>query len=88
MDRKIRRIQAKIRKLTWHQKLILMDWMNAWYSDYKEQARKEYEEYMGEEEWVNGLKQNAMYAVKYKFARKDHQEYRVWMVAYIVVWCM
>lgn len=50
MDRKTRRIQAKIRKLTWHQKLILMDWMNAWYSDYKEQARKEYEEYMEEEE--------------------------------------
>jgi len=50
MDRKIRQIQAKIRKLSWHQKLVLMDWINAWYSDYKEQARKEYEEWLGEEE--------------------------------------
>ncbi len=44
MDRKTRWIQRKIRKLNWHQKLILMDWMNAWYSDYKEQSRKELEE--------------------------------------------
>lgn len=50
MEKKIRKIQAKIRKLSWHQKLVLMDWMNAWYSDYKEQARKEYEEWLGEEE--------------------------------------
>jgi len=50
MDRKIRQIQAKIRKLSWHQKLVFMDWINAWYSDYKEQARKEYEEWLGEEE--------------------------------------
>jgi len=50
MDRKIRKLQAKIRKLSWHQKLVLLDWINAWYSDYKEQARKEYEEWLGEEE--------------------------------------
>ena len=50
MDKKTRRIQAKIRKLTWHQKLILMDWINAWYSDYKEEQRKIYEEYLEEQE--------------------------------------
>jgi len=50
MDKKIRKLQAKIRKLSWYQKLVLLDWINAWYSDYKEQARKEYEEWLGEEE--------------------------------------
>jgi len=50
MDKKIRKLQAKIRKLSWHQKLVLHDWIIAWYADYKEQARKEYEEWLGEEE--------------------------------------
>ncbi len=49
MDKKIRKLQAKIRKLSWHQKLVLHDWIIAWYADYKEQARKEYEEWLGEE---------------------------------------
>jgi len=43
-DRKVRKLQRKIRKLHWHQKMILMDWMNAWYSDVKEQQRLEEEE--------------------------------------------
>ena len=50
MDKKIRKLQAKIRKLSWYQKLVLMDWINAWYSDHKEQERREYEEWLGEEE--------------------------------------
>ena len=50
MDRKVRKIQARIRKMSWHQKLILLDWINAWYSDYKEQQRLDYEQYMEEEE--------------------------------------
>ncbi len=45
MDKKVRKIQAKIRKMSWYQKLMLMDWMNAWYSDYKEQQRLDQEEY-------------------------------------------
>ena len=50
MDRKIRKMQQKIRKMSWHHKLILMDWLNAWYGDYKEQQRLDYEQYMEEEE--------------------------------------
>lgn len=43
-DKKVRKLQRKIRKLHWYQKMILMDWMNAWYSDVKEQQRLEEEE--------------------------------------------
>ena len=42
-DRKVRKLQRRIRKLHWYQKMILMDWMNAWYSDVKEQRRLEEE---------------------------------------------
>lgn len=45
MDRKIRNIQKKIRKMSWHQKLILLDWINAWYSDYKQEQKLAQEEY-------------------------------------------
>ena len=41
--RKVRKLQRKIRKLHWYQRMILMDWMNAWYSDIKEQCRMEEE---------------------------------------------
>ena len=53
MDKKVQRLQAKIRKMTWYHKLILMDWLNAWYSDYKEQqelAQEEYYRMLEEEE--------------------------------------
>ena len=43
-DKNIRKLQKRIRKLHWYQKMILMDWMNAWYSDMKEQERLEEEE--------------------------------------------
>jgi hypothetical protein len=43
MNRKVRKIQAKIRKMSWVEKLMLMDWLNAWYSDIKEQQRMEEE---------------------------------------------
>jgi len=49
MDRKVSRMKAKIRKMTWHQKLILMDWINAWYEDYKAEAKRDYEQYMEEQ---------------------------------------
>ena len=49
MDKKIRKIQAKIRKMTYHEKLILMDWFNAWYEDIKEQARLDYQQWLEEE---------------------------------------
>ena len=42
-DRKVRKLQRKIRKLHWYQRMILRDWMNAWYSDIKEQRRMEEE---------------------------------------------
>ena len=50
MDKKVRKMQKKIRKLTWHQKLCLMDWINAWYQGYKEDRLREYNEWYGEEE--------------------------------------
>lgn len=50
MNRKVRKIQAKIRKMTWHQKLALMDWLNMWYEGYKEEQQMLYDEYMREEE--------------------------------------
>lgn len=42
--RKLRKLQRKIRKLHWYQKTQLMDWLNAWWSDVKEQERLEAEE--------------------------------------------
>lgn len=29
------KIAKKIRRMTWHERIELMDWMNAWYSDMK-----------------------------------------------------
>ena len=49
MDRKQAKIRKKIRNMSWHQKLILMDWLNMWYEAYKEGARIEFEAW-GEEE--------------------------------------
>lgn len=50
MDKKVSKIKAKIRKMTWHQKLVLFDWLNMWYEDYKEEAKRDYEQYLREEE--------------------------------------
>lgn len=44
IDRKVEKIKRKLRKLHWYQKIQLMDWLNAWYSDVKEQQRLEEEE--------------------------------------------
>ena len=46
MDKKVRKYKAKIRKLTWSQKLALFDWLNMWYEHYKEEQRRDYEQYM------------------------------------------
>ena len=50
MDKKIRNIQRKIRKMTWSQKLALFDWLNMWYENYKKEQQMLYDEYMREEE--------------------------------------
>ena len=43
-DKKVEKLKVKLRKLHWYQKIRLMDWLNAWYSDVKEQQRLEAEE--------------------------------------------
>jgi len=43
-DRLVRKLQKKIRRMHWHDRITLMDWMNRWYSDMKEQQRLEEEE--------------------------------------------
>jgi len=42
--RTVRKLQKKIRRLHWYDRILLMDWMNAWYSDMKEQEILEAEE--------------------------------------------
>jgi len=41
MNRKLRKLQKKIRRLQWWEKTTLMDWMNEWYADRKQQWREE-----------------------------------------------
>lgn len=36
-DMKVHKMKRKIRKLNWHQRIELMDWMNMWYSAIKEE---------------------------------------------------
>ena len=50
MDKKTHKIRKKIRKLSWSQKLALMDWLNYWYEAYKEEQKQIYLEWVGEEE--------------------------------------
>ncbi len=49
IDKTVEKMKKKIRKLDWYQKLNLMDWLNNWYSDYKEEQdrllEEEYAEY-------------------------------------------
>ena len=44
IDMKVEKLKRKVRKMTFHQKVELMDWLNTWYSDLKEQQRLEDEE--------------------------------------------
>lgn len=39
----VNKIKKKIRKMHWYDRIDLMDWMNRWYSDMKEQQRMEEE---------------------------------------------
>ena len=39
----MRKILKRVRRMTYWQRIILMDWLNAWYSDLKEQQRLEEE---------------------------------------------
>jgi len=41
MSRKLRKLQKKIRRLEWWEKITLMDWMNEWYADRKQRWREE-----------------------------------------------
>ena len=41
MIRKVLKLQSKIRKLDFHQRMMLRDWMNEWYSDIQQQWREE-----------------------------------------------
>ena len=43
-SRAVNKIKKKIRKMHWYDRVELMDWMNRWYSDMKEQQRMEEEE--------------------------------------------
>lgn len=42
-DKLVRKLKKKMRTLHWHDRIELMDWMNRWYSDMKEQQRLEEE---------------------------------------------
>jgi len=44
MSKQVRKLQKRIRKLHYYDRMFIMDWMNAWYSDIKEQQRLEEEE--------------------------------------------
>jgi len=44
MNRKIRKIKRMMRRLTWWERIHLMDWNNAWYADMKMQSQREEEE--------------------------------------------
>lgn len=35
-DMKVEKLKRKIRKMKWHERIELMDWMNAWYAQFKE----------------------------------------------------
>jgi hypothetical protein len=41
MNRHIRKIKKLTRRLKWWERIELMDWMNAWYADYKMQQAEE-----------------------------------------------
>lgn len=43
-DKQVNRVKRVVRKMSYWQRIELMDWMNAWYSDYKDQERRENEE--------------------------------------------
>ena len=42
----LRKLKKRIRKLEYFERVELMDWMNAWWSDLKEQRRMEEAEYL------------------------------------------
>jgi len=43
-DKVVLKLKKKMRKLEYWQRYELMDWLNAWHSDMKEQRRSEEEE--------------------------------------------
>ncbi len=48
-ERSVRKIKRLIRKLVYHHRMDLMDWQNAWYADVKEEGRRQYQEYLDEQ---------------------------------------
>tara|TARA_R100000655_G_C2903698_1_gene179297 strand:- start:180 stop:311 length:132 start_codon:yes stop_codon:yes gene_type:complete len=43
MNRRIRKLKRMMRRLEWWERIHLMDWNNAWYSDRKMQQQREEE---------------------------------------------
>ena len=48
--RPVRKVLDRLRKMNYWQRIIVMDWLNGWYADVKEQEEIAYQEYMAEEE--------------------------------------
>tara|TARA_R110001583_G_C5631601_1_gene407086 strand:+ start:1574 stop:1798 length:225 start_codon:yes stop_codon:yes gene_type:complete len=40
----VRRVLDRLRKLNYWQRIIVMDWLNGWYADVKEQEERELQE--------------------------------------------
>ena len=44
-EKPVRRVLNRLRKMNYWQRMMIRDWLNAWYSDYKEQEEIEAQEY-------------------------------------------
>mgnify|MGYP004344427887 CR=1 FL=1 len=42
-ERQIRRVLKWLRRMNYWQRIMIMDWLNGWYSDYKMQSLEEEE---------------------------------------------
>ena len=48
-EKPVRRVLDRLRKMNYWQRIIVMDWLNGWYSDYKEQEELNAQEYEDDE---------------------------------------
>ena len=44
-EKPVRRVLDRLRKMNYWQRITVMDWLNRWYSDYKEQEELEAQQY-------------------------------------------
>ena len=44
-EKPVRRVLDRLRKMNYWQRMMIRDWLNAWYSDYKEQEELEAQQY-------------------------------------------